>query len=148
MKVILRENVENLGKIGDVVKVSDGYARNFLLPRNLVIIADETNLREMQHHEKALARKRARDKQSASEVAKRLEEFSCTIARKVGEGEKIFGSVTANDIVQVLSKEGFLIDRRQIHLDEPIKQLGVVSVPVKLQADVTAQLKVWVVQAN
>jgi large subunit ribosomal protein L9 len=146
MKVILKENVENLGKTGDLVKVSDGYARNFLLPRNLVIVADENNVAAMEHHKKSLAKKRDRERTEAQDVAKKLEQFSCTIARKVGENEKLFGSVTNADIAEVLNKAGYKVDRKQIHLVEPIKQLGVVTVPVKLSTDVTAQVKVWVVQ--
>lgn len=148
MKVILRENVESLGKTGDIVKVSEGYARNFLLPRNLVLIADEENVKAIEHHKKALAKKRDRENASARDIAKKLEQFSCTIARKVGENEKLFGSVSNADIADVLTKGGFKVERRQIHLDEPIKQLGVVTVPVKLTTDVVAQVKVWVVQEN
>lgn len=146
MKVILRESVENLGKIGDIVKVSEGYARNFLLPRKLVYIADETNVKAIEHHKKSLARKAEREKSSAQDVAKKLEQFSCTIAKKVGENEKIFGSVTNAEIAQALNKAGYQIEKRQIHLAEPIKQLGVYSVAVKLAAEVQAQVKVWVVQ--
>ena len=146
MKVILRENVENLGKTGDIVRVSDGYARNYLLPRNLVFLADEQSVQAIEHHKKVLAKKRDRERSEAQEVAKKLEQFSCTIARKVGENEKLFGSVSTADIAAVLVKGGFNVDRRQVHLDEPIKQLGVVSVPVRLTTDVTAQVKVWVVQ--
>ena len=146
MKVILRENVETLGKTGDIVKVSDGYARNYLLPRNLVIVADEQNMSAMEHHKKSLSRKRERETTEAKEVAKKLEQFSCTLARKVGENEKLFGSVSSADIAQVLTKGGFAVERRQIHLAEPIRQLGVTTVPVKLTGEVTAQVKVWVVQ--
>lgn len=148
MKVILRENVENLGKTGDVVKVSDGYARNYLLPRNLVTIADETNVKAMEHHKKVLSKKRERETTEAREIAKKLEQFSCTLSRKVGENEKLFGSVTNADIAEALKKGGFSVDRRQVSLEEPIKQLGVVTVPVKLTTEVTAQVKVWVVQEN
>lgn len=146
MKVILRENVENLGKTGDIVKVSEGYARNYLLPRNLVFVADEQNVKAIEHHKKSLAKKRDREKVEAQDVAKKLEQFSVTIARKVGENEKLFGSVTSADIADALLKGGFTVDRRQVSLAEPIKQLGVAQVPVKLGADVTAQVKVWVVQ--
>ena len=148
MKVILRENVENLGKTGDVVKVSDGFARNYLLPRNMVILADETNVKEMEHHKKSLAKKRDKENTEAKEVAKKIEQFSCTIGRKVGENEKLFGSVTTSDIAEALAKGGYKVERRSIQLSEPIKQLGVVTVPVRLTADVTAQVKVWVVQEN
>ena len=148
MKVILRENVDNLGKTGDIVKVSDGYARNYLLPRNLVFLADEQNVAAIEHHKKALAKKRDRETVEAKEVAKKIEQFSVTIGRKVGENEKIFGSVTTADIAEALAKGGYKVDRRQIQLGEPIKQLGVVTVPVKLTIDVVAQVKVWVVQEN
>lgn len=146
MKVILRENVENLGNIGDIVKVSDGYARNYLLPRNLVIMADENNIKSIEHHQKALAKKKEREKAVASEFAKKIENFSCTISRKVGENEKIFGSVTNADIAEAFKQGGFDIDRRQIHLSEPIRQVGVFPITIKLHQDVTAQAKVWVVQ--
>jgi large subunit ribosomal protein L9 len=126
--------------------VSDGYARNYLLPRNLVFVADEKNVASIEHHKKSLAKKRERETTEAREIAKKIEQFSCTIARKVGENEKLFGSVTSGDIAEALEKGGYKVDRRQIHLAEPLKQLGVVTVPVKLDANVTAQVKVWVVQ--
>lgn len=146
LKVILKENVDNLGKIGDLVKVSDGYARNFLLPRNLVVIADEHNTAEMNHHKQAMEKKRVKVSKEATDLASRLESFSCTISRKVGDQEKLFGSVTSTDIAHALEKGGFRIDKRQIHLDEPIKQLGVFSVAVRLHPEVSSKLKVWVVQ--
>src|SRR3954469_6496447 len=102
MKVILRENVENLGKTGDIVKVSDGYARNYLLPRKLVMIANEQNERELDHMKKSLSVKRERETKDAQEVAKKLEQFSCTISKKTGENEKLFGSVTSGDIAEAL----------------------------------------------
>src|SRR5689334_5944412 len=98
MVVILRENVENLGRIGDVVKVTDGYARNFLLPRNLVVAADEKNLATIEHHKRMLEKKRAAQMATAKEAATKLEAYSCTISRKVGENDKLFGSVTSVDI--------------------------------------------------
>ena len=146
MKVILKENVENLGKIGDIVKVSEGYARNFLLPRNLVLIADDNNIKSLEHHQKALSKKAEKEKEEAQVLAKKLEQFSCTITRKVGENEKLFGSVSATDVADVLKKAGFAIEKRQIHLNEPIKQLGVFSVSIRLATDVSAKVKVWVVQ--
>src|SRR6476661_4955634 len=102
MLVILRENVENLGRTGEVVKVSDGYARNFLLPRKLVVSADEKNIAAIQHHQKQLEKKRLAQRATAQELAKKLEEFSCTIARKVGEHDKLFGSVSTTDIALTL----------------------------------------------
>lgn len=145
MKVILKENVENLGRIGEVVRVSEGYARNFLLPRKLVIIANEHNVAEMEHHRQVMERRNKKSLKISQDLANKVEAFSCNISRKVGEQEKLFGSVTSSDIAAVLNKEGLAIDKRMIHLVEPIKQLGVYTVAVKLHPEVTAQLKVWVV---
>jgi large subunit ribosomal protein L9 len=146
MLVILRENVENLGRTGDVVKVSDGYARNFLLPQKLVVAADEKNVALIEHHKKLLDKKRQAQKLEAQEVAKKLGEFSCTISRKVGENEKLFGSVTASDIAEALKKAGYNIEKRSISMDVPIKTLGVHPVSVKLEPEVTSTVKVWVVK--
>ncbi len=144
MLVILRENVENLGTTGDVVKVSDGYARNFLLPRNLVVAADENNIATIEHHKKLLEKKRLAQRATAQELANKLEQFSCTLSRKVGEQDRLFGSVTSGDIADALKAAGFKIDKRSILLNVPIKSLGVHSVTLKLESDVTATLKVWV----
>ena len=146
MLVILRENIENLGRIGDVVKVTDGYARNFLLPRNLVVAADEANVKAIEHHKKSLEKKRLVAKSGAEELAKKVSDFACTISRKVGEHDKLFGSVSTSDIADVLKKAGFSIEKRAIHMDEPIKTLGVHPVTVKLQPDVSTTMKVWVVK--
>lgn len=146
MLVILRENVENLGRIGDVVKVSDGYARNFLLPRKLVVSADETNVAQIEHHKKSLEKKRLAQKAGAEEVAKKLEEISLTLSRKVGASEKLFGSVSTADIADALKKAGYTVDRRWIQLDAPIKSLGVHQVIVRLEPEVSANVKVWVVK--
>jgi large subunit ribosomal protein L9 len=146
MLVILRENVENLGRTGDVVKVSDGYARNFLLPRNLVVAAEEKNIVAIEHHKRLLEKKRQAQKATALELAKKLEEFSCTVSRKVGENDKLFGSVSSGDITDALKKSGFSVDKRSISLNAPIKTLGVHPVTVRLETDVTATLKVWVVK--
>jgi large subunit ribosomal protein L9 len=146
MLVILKENVENLGHIGDVVNVSSGYARNFLLPRNLVVAADEKNIAAIEHHKRSLEKKRLAAKASAQELAKKLADYSCTLSRKVGEGDKLFGSVSTADIADVLKKAGFPVERREIQLEHPIKTLGVHPVTVKLEAEVTTTLKVWVVK--
>lgn len=145
MLVILKENVENLGRIGDVVRVSSGYARNFLIPRNLVAIADEQNLAQVEHHKRTLEKKRSALKATAEEQLKKLEAFSCNILRKVGENDKIFGSVTNGDIADELKKAGFDIERRMIHIEHPIKMVGVHKVNVKLMPEVETELKVWVV---
>lgn len=146
MLVILRKNVENLGRIGDVVKVTNGYARNFLLPEGLVAVAGEGNVRAIEHQKKMLAKARAAQVASAKEMATKLEGVSCTIARKVGENDKLFGSVSAQDIQDALKGAGVTVERRSIHLGSPIRSLGVHPVEVKLETDVSATLKVWVVK--
>jgi large subunit ribosomal protein L9 len=144
--VILRENVENLGRIGDVVKVSDGYARNFLLPRKLVVSAAEGNLAQIENHKKSLEKKRLAQRAVSQEVAKKLADYSCTLSRKVGENDKLFGSVTATDIADALKKAGFPVEKRDIRIEHPIKALGVHPVTIKVEADVEATVKVWVVK--
>ena len=146
MLVLLRENVENLGSIGDVVRVTDGYARNFLLPRKLVVVATEENQSAIEHQKKALAKKRQAQIASSQELSKKLEEYSCTIARKVGDNDKIFGSVTAGDIADALKASGFGVEKRMVHIDAPIKSLGVHPVTLKLEPEVSAIVKVWVVK--
>lgn len=146
MLVILRENVENLGRIGDVVKVSDGYARNFLVPRNLVVAADEKNIKAIEHHKRSLERKRLAQRASSEELAQKLADFSCTLSRKVGDNDKLFGSVTVTDIADALKKAGFQVEKRSIQVPSPIKTLGVHPVTVKLDHDITATVKVWVVK--
>ena len=146
MLVILRENVSNLGRIGDVVKVTDGYARNFLLPRNLVVAADEGNVAAIEHYKKGLEKKRLAQKGQAEEVAKKIADLSLTLTRKVGENDKLYGSVTTGDVAVALTKAGYPVDKRQIQIDVTIKTLGVHPVTVKLDNDVTASVKVWVVK--
>lgn len=146
MLVILRENIENLGRTGDVIKVSEGYARNFLLPRKLVVAAQEGNLKSIEHHKRVLEKKRATEKLSAEEMAKKIGDFSCTIARKVGANDKLFGSVSTGDIAEALIQAGFAVKKKDIVLLEPIKTLGVHPVKVTLLTDVTATVKVWVVK--
>ncbi len=146
MLVILRENVQNLGHIGDVVKVSDGYARNFLLPRKLVVAAEESNLKVIEHHKRLLEKKRLMEKAAATELAAKLNDQQVTISRKVGEHDKLFGSVSANDIIAALAKAGFQVDKKAVHLSQLIKTLGVHQVEVKLQPEVVATVKVWVVK--
>ncbi len=146
MLVVLRENVENLGRIGDVVKVKEGYARNFLLPRKLVAAADETNVKAIEAQKKSLEKKRQAQKAGAQEIAQKLENQSFTLSRKVGENDKLFGSVTAQDVVSAMKTAGFSIERRMIILTKPIKALGVHPVVVRIEPDVEANIKVWVVK--
>jgi large subunit ribosomal protein L9 len=146
MLVILRESIENLGRTGDIVKVADGYARNYLLPRNLVLVANENNKKALDHHKKVLEKKRAAEKGTSEELAAKLSEQAVTISRKVGEKDRLFGSVSSADIAAELAKAGFKVEKRQIVLQDPLKSLGVHQVQVKLQADVVATVKVWIVK--
>jgi len=145
MKLILREDVENLGRGGDVVDVKPGYGRNFLLPRGLAVTANTKNLREIEHQKAVATAKAAKLKASADAVAKRLSETPVTLKRKVGEQDKLFGSVTALDIAEALAARGLQIDRRSIDLAEPIKTLGDFEVGVKLHHDVIGKAKVKIV---
>ena len=146
MKLILREDVESLGKIGEIVEVAGGYGRNYLLPRGLAVKASSKNLKEQEHQKKLIQASMDRQKKDAQEMAGSLDSVSCTIARKTGEDEKLYGSVTSRDIEEALREEGVSIDRKRILLEEPLKKLGVYTVPVKLHADVTGNIKVWVVK--
>jgi len=144
MKLILREDVENLGRGGDVVEVKPGYGRNFLLPRGLAVLANTKNLREIEHQKAVASAKAAKLKASAEAVAKRLTETPITLKRKVGEQDKLFGSVTALDIAEALGARGLQLDRRSIDLPEPIKTVGDFEVGVKLHHDVIGKVKVKV----
>jgi large subunit ribosomal protein L9 len=146
VKLILREDVESLGKVGDVVDVAGGYGRNYLLPRGLAVKASTKNLKEQEHQKKLIRARLDRQKKDAQEMAGSLDSVSCTIARKTGEEEKLYGSVTSRDIEEALEEEGVSIDRKRIMLEEPIKKLGVYTVPVKLHTEVTGTIKVWVVK--
>jgi large subunit ribosomal protein L9 len=144
MEVILREDIEKLGGRGQIVKVADGYARNFLLPKRLAVAATEANKRIVEQERQAHLRREAKEKAGAEELAGMLNGVSVTILQKAGEQEQLFGSVTAKDIVEALEKQNYTIDRRKIHLAEPIRQLGEFKVPVRLHRDVTAEITVIV----
>lgn len=146
MKVVLREDYENLGKTGDVVKVKPGFARNFLLPRKIAYPAKPNYIRMLEEESRQKQMRRRKELKVAEELAQKLNEVSLTIPVTVGEEEKMFGSVTSQDIAAHLAEKGFEIDRRKIVLDEPIKALGIYSVPVKLFPEVVANVKVWVVK--
>ena len=146
MEIILREHVENLGRRGDVVKVAAGYARNYLLPRKLALTVTEGNRKQIERERKVADARESEDRQTAEAFATRLAQMEIVIARRVGETEALYGSVTTADIAEALAAKGFEVDRRKIQLDEPIKQLGEFSVPVKLHRDVSAALKVSVVK--
>jgi large subunit ribosomal protein L9 len=146
MEVILRHAVENLGKPGDVVKVKNGYARNYLLPHNLAYEATPGNLKRIQQERERLEAAENQRRGSAQEIATKLEQVSLTFSARVGEEGKLFGSVTASDIAQQLAQQGYEIEKRQIDLHEPIKSLGVYRVPVRLHADVKPEIRVWVIK--
>ena len=144
MKLILREDVYNLGKGGELVEVKPGYGRNFLIPRGLAVLANPKNIREVEHQKSVAAAKAAKLKASAEAVAKRLSDTPVSFKRKVGEQDKLYGSVTAMDIAEALAGRGVQIDRRAIDLAEPLKTLGDFEVGVKLHADVVGKVKVKV----
>jgi large subunit ribosomal protein L9 len=144
MKLILREDVENLGRGGELVDVKPGYGRNFLLPRGLAVLANPKNVRELEHQKGVAAAKAAKLKASAEAIAKRLADTAVTLRRKVGEQDKLYGSVTALDLAEAVAARGLQLDRRAIDLSEPIKTLGDFEVPVKLHAEVIGKLKVKV----
>lgn len=146
MKVILRKNFEQLGKIGDVVEVKNGYARNFLIPRQIAYTATAGNLRALEEEKVQMAKKEAKDLEVAQLLSAELEKISVTIPVKVGEEDKIFGSVTTQMIADSIKEKGHDIDRRKIEIAEPIKALGIYSVNVKLHQEVTAVVKTWVVR--
>ena len=142
MKLILREDVYNLGSSGELVTVKDGYARNYLLPRNLAMLATAANVRQLDHEKKVIELRQQKMKGTAEEQAKKIGAVSVKISRKVGDQGKLFGSVTALDIAEGLAKEGHKIDRRLIHLPEPIRSTGDFEVELRLHRDVITKIKV------
>lgn len=144
MKLILREDVASLGRSGELVTVKDGYGRNYLLPRKLAVVANERNVRQLEHEKAVIAARQAKLKGEAQQVAGKLSAINVTIRRKVGEQDKLYGSVTALDIAEALAAQGQKVDRRHIHLPEPIKALGDFEVEIRLHHDVSAKVKVQV----
>jgi large subunit ribosomal protein L9 len=148
MEIILQEDVANLGVIGEVVKVRDGYGRNYLIPRGLAIEANRRNLRVLEHQKRLTAAKKEKDRQSAQGMSDRIAALSLTIQARAGEEDRLFGSVTNIDIEKALTAQGVMIDRRKIMLAEPIKQLGTYTVPVHLSSDVRGNITVNVVRES
>jgi len=146
MKIILRRDYPQLGNIGDIVEVKDGFARNFLIPRQIAYLATVSNIRALEEEKKAAAKRKASEIEKARNVAAELEKISVTIPVKVGEEDKIFGSVTTQMIADALKEKGFEIDKRKIEMPEEIKSLGIYTVNVKLHSDVLATVKTWVVR--
>ncbi len=146
MQVILLEDIPSLGKAGDVVKVADGYGRNYLLPQKKAIQATEKNLKTLEHQKRLIQQKVGKRRTEAERMAQKIENLTCTFYRNVGESGKLFGAITSMDIVTYLKEQGIEVDRKKIHLEEPIKNVGNYNVPIKLHPEITATLRVWVVQ--
>jgi large subunit ribosomal protein L9 len=145
VEVILKEHIDHLGRRGDIVKVADGYARNYLLPRKLALAVTASNRRQIEREKTIAAARDAEEKEQAEALAARLEQADIEIARRVGENQTLYGSVTSADIAEVLQAKGFDVDKRRIALPEPLKSVGEATVPLRIHRDVTAQLKVRVV---
>lgn len=146
MLLILKEEVPNLGDAGDIVKVANGYGRNFLIPRGMAIPASESSVKQLEHQKRVAESIRRKQLQGAKELATKLEGTAVSIRRETGDDDKLFGSVTNRDIADALAAEGLEIDRRTIQLEEPIKSIGLFTVPVRLHRDVTANVRVYVIR--
>jgi large subunit ribosomal protein L9 len=146
MKVILQETMEGVGHLGDVIDVSDGYARNFLLPRRKAVEANSRSIKAFEHAKRVAAEKAKKEKLEIESYGKKLSAASVTIAVQVGKEDKLFGSVTSKEIAERLAEQGFVVDRRKVQLAQPIKELGTFTIPVKLPRDVTAAVTVHVVK--
>ncbi len=146
MKVILRRNFDQLGKVGDVANVKDGYARNYLIPRQIAYQATKGNILALEEEKKQILKKEAKELDIAQKLANEIEKVSITIPVKVGEEDKIFGTVTSQMIADSMKEKGFDVDKRKIEITEPIKSLGIYSVAIKLHPSVSAIVKTWVVR--
>lgn len=146
MKVILKDDIKKVGKMGDIVNVADGYARNYLIPRGLAVEANTKNIKSMEHEKRIIHDKARRIKNSSQNLASRISAMTLVIKAKAGDEDKLFGSVTNMDVVEALKNEGVEIDKKKVLLEEPIKRLGSYSVNVKLHPEVIIQLNIQVVQ--
>ena len=146
MEVILREHVDHLGRRGEIVKVADGYARNYLLPLGKALPATAGNLKVIEREKRRYVVRLTKEKEENQALAGRIQALSLTLVRKVGESDVLYGSVTSGDVAESLSKEGIVVDKRRIQLPEPIKSLGIYTIPIRLHPEVTAEVKVWVVK--
>jgi large subunit ribosomal protein L9 len=146
MKIILRKDFENLGKIGDVCTVKDGYARNYLIPRKIAYAATPSSLKTLEEEKKQFARLESKQLKESERLKGEIEKVSITIPMKVGEDDKLFGSVTSQMVADALKEKGITVDKRHITMDEPIKTLGIFEIPIKIHTNVTATSKVWVVR--
>jgi len=146
MKIILRKDHDRLGQVGSIVDVKDGYARNYLIPRGIAFPADGGHMRTLEEEKKQTERRREKELRASQKLAEELEKVSITLKMKVGEDEKLFGAVTSQMIAEALNEKGYELDKRIIELEEPIKALGIYTVPVKLHQSVEGKVKVWVVR--
>jgi large subunit ribosomal protein L9 len=146
MRIILREDMENLGKAGEVVSVREGYWRNYLLPRGMAVPATEKDEARLAHEQRLIAARVAKLAKELQSEADRLSQVSVSVSRAVGEGDKLYGSVTSRDIAEALAEQGIKVDSKKIQLDEPLRNLGMSEVPIKLGHDTVAKIKVWVVK--
>jgi large subunit ribosomal protein L9 len=144
MKVILTKDLDNLGRAGALVEVKPGYGRNYLLPRNLAVLATAKNVRQLEHQKAGILSRSAKEKQNMSAMAQKLSAIELKFTRKVGEQNKLFGSVTSKDVHEQLVAQGYQLERKQVHLPEPLKEVGTHEVEVKLHPEVTARLKVTI----
>lgn len=145
MKIILKEDVKNLGRMGDIVNVAEGYARNFLIPRKLAVEANTKSIKALEHEKKIIQEKAKKIKNAYQELSDRISSMTLTIRAKAGEEDKLFGSITTMDIAEALKSEGVNIDRKKIALDEPIKRLGSYTVSVRIHPEIAAQLNIQVI---
>ena len=146
MKVILRKDADKLGKVGDVITVKDGYARNYLIPRSIAYAATDSNVKALEEEKKQQSRRLEKEKKSSEVLAGSLEKTSVTIKMKVGEDDKLFGSVTSQMIADALKEKGITLDKRQIDMEDTLKSLGIFDVNVKLAGGVAGKVKVWIVR--
>lgn len=146
MKVILKKDYESIGNAGDIVEVKAGYARNFLIPQGIALEADKKNIRLLEVERRQMELKLNKDRKTAEKLSEELNKISCTATVQVGEEDRLFGVVTTQIIADLLKDKGFDIDRKKILLDEPIKALGIYTIPIKLHTDVEAKIKLWVVK--
>lgn len=146
MKIILKKDIEKLGKAGEIIEVKRGYARNYLIPNESAVEATSANMKIYEQERRAIEKKRQQEIEEAQTFADKLNGLSITATVKVGEDDKVFGAVTSQNLADLLTEKGIELDRRKIVLDEPLKALGVFEVPIKLHAQVEAQIKVWVVR--
>ena len=146
MQIVLKEDIDKLGRRGEIVKVADGYARNYLLPLGKALPATAGNLKVIEREKRRYVVRLTKEKEENQALAGRIQALSLTLVRKVGESDVLYGSVTSGDVAAALSKEGVVVDKRRIQLPDPIKSLGIYTIPIRLHPEVTAEVKVWVVR--